>query len=352
MQDLARPGREEHPPTPTPAGAACSTSTARPTASSTDAPGAAPGARRRLDDRQQGPAGHPADAAHGRQGLGLRRDQLPARAARPVPGARDRRQEGDRLDPREHRGVRRQPRLHRDHRRLGGRPPDRAGRADRRTTRRTSPASRTPTPPCRPPSRTTASTTSPASTGLRSAELLRDGFLAPRILQKTLGRRPRASSRRPRRSCGSPTDAPDFFVLHGNHDTLVPVDQARLFVEKLRRGLEADRRVRRAPRRPARLRRLPVDPIAPTSSAPSTATSTGTGTAGGPRDRTQTAGRGEGAVTGMRRGLGNLMVGLVLATAVAACGTDTGEPRRRRPGVVATRRHRARPRRPWDRSPT
>ena len=28
----------------------------------------------------------------------------------------------------------------------------------------------------------------------------------------------------------------------------------------------------------------------------------------------------------MRRGLGNLMVGLVLATAVAACGTDTGEP--------------------------
>ena len=29
-------------------------------------------------------------------------------------------------------------------------------------------------------------------------------------------------------------DAPDFFVLHGVHDTLVPVDQARLFVDRLR----------------------------------------------------------------------------------------------------------------------
>ena len=44
--------------------------------------GAAAGARRRLDARQQGPAGHPADAAPGRQGLGLRGDQLPARPAR------------------------------------------------------------------------------------------------------------------------------------------------------------------------------------------------------------------------------------------------------------------------------
>ena len=29
-------------------------------------------------------------------------------------------------------------------------------------------------------------------------------------------------------------EAPDFFVLHGAHDTLVPVEQARLFVERLR----------------------------------------------------------------------------------------------------------------------
>ena len=38
------------------------------------------------------------------------------------------------------------PVVRRDHRRLGRRPPGRAGRAHRRTTRRTSPASRTPTP--------------------------------------------------------------------------------------------------------------------------------------------------------------------------------------------------------------
>ena len=29
-------------------------------------------------------------------------------------------------------------------------------------------------------------------------------------------------------------DAPDFFVIHGTHDSLVGVDQARQFVEKLR----------------------------------------------------------------------------------------------------------------------
>ena len=65
------------------------------------------------------------------QGLGVRGDQLPARPARPVPGARHRREAGDRLDPRAHRGVRRQPRLHRHHRRLGRRPPRRAGGAHR-----------------------------------------------------------------------------------------------------------------------------------------------------------------------------------------------------------------------------
>ncbi len=84
---------------------------------------AAPGARRRVDDRQEGPAGHPAHAAPGRQGVGLRGDQLPSRPARPVPGPHHRRQAGDRLDPREHLRLRRRPRLHRDHRWIGRRPP-------------------------------------------------------------------------------------------------------------------------------------------------------------------------------------------------------------------------------------
>ena len=70
-------------------------------------------------------------------------------------------------------------------------------------------------------------------TGLRSAELLRDAFLAPRVLQKAW---PEA---REDFEAATPIlrvtpDAPDFFVIHGVHDTLVPVAQARLFVEKLR----------------------------------------------------------------------------------------------------------------------
>ncbi|MCW2795658.1 alpha/beta hydrolase [Nocardioides sp.] len=71
------------------------------------------------------------------------------------------------------------------------------------------------------------------STGLRSAELMRDKFLAPRILQKRWADAPEDFE------AASPLlritpDAPDFFVLHGAHDSLVPVEQARLFVERLR----------------------------------------------------------------------------------------------------------------------
>ena len=74
-------------------------------------------------------------------------------------------------------------------------------------------------------------------TGLRSAELLRDSFLAPRILQKPW---PEA---RADFEAASPLlritpEAPDFFVVHGVHDTLVPVAQARRFVEKLRETSE------------------------------------------------------------------------------------------------------------------
>jgi acetyl esterase/lipase len=72
------------------------------------------------------------------------------------------------------------------------------------------------------------------SSGLRSAELMRDRFLGPRVLGKRWADDPEAFE------AGSPllrvtAEAPDFFVIHGAHDTLVPVDQARLFVEELQR---------------------------------------------------------------------------------------------------------------------
>jgi len=71
------------------------------------------------------------------------------------------------------------------------------------------------------------------STGSRRAIQLRDRFLAPRVMQTSWRRHPE------RFEDASPIlritpDAPDFFVLHGRHDTLVPVDQARQFVAKLR----------------------------------------------------------------------------------------------------------------------
>ena len=72
------------------------------------------------------------------------------------------------------------------------------------------------------------------ATGLRSAELMRDSFLGPRILKKRFRDEPHAFE------AGSPIlriteDAPDFFVMHGAHDTLVSVEQARQFVDRLRK---------------------------------------------------------------------------------------------------------------------
>jgi acetyl esterase/lipase len=71
------------------------------------------------------------------------------------------------------------------------------------------------------------------STGTRASVQLRDRFLGPRILQTSWAEHPEAFE------AASPIlrltpDAPDFFVLHGVGDTLVPVDQARQFVAKLR----------------------------------------------------------------------------------------------------------------------
>jgi acetyl esterase/lipase len=71
------------------------------------------------------------------------------------------------------------------------------------------------------------------ATGLTSAIVMRDRYLAPKIVQRTWDDDPEVFEH------GSPIlritpDAPDFFVLHGDHDSLVAVEQARLFVAALR----------------------------------------------------------------------------------------------------------------------
>jgi acetyl esterase/lipase len=71
------------------------------------------------------------------------------------------------------------------------------------------------------------------ATGTRSAIAMRDRFLGPRVVRKRYADAPEVFE------AASPIlrineDAPDFFVIHGTHDTLVPVAQARHFVEKLR----------------------------------------------------------------------------------------------------------------------
>jgi acetyl esterase/lipase len=71
------------------------------------------------------------------------------------------------------------------------------------------------------------------ATGLRNALLMRDRYLAPTIVQRPWDEHPEVFED------ASPIlriteDAPDFFVLHGTHDSLVAVEQARLFVAALR----------------------------------------------------------------------------------------------------------------------
>jgi acetyl esterase/lipase len=70
-------------------------------------------------------------------------------------------------------------------------------------------------------------------TGSRKAQRMRDGFLGPRVLFKD----PRREIEHFERA--SPllrvnADAPPMFVIHGTHDSLVEVGQAREFVSRLR----------------------------------------------------------------------------------------------------------------------
>ena len=71
------------------------------------------------------------------------------------------------------------------------------------------------------------------STGTKAATRLRDDFLSRWVMKASWQDAPELFED------ASPIlritpDAPDFFVIHGAHDTLVPVDQARQFVARLR----------------------------------------------------------------------------------------------------------------------
>ena len=174
-----------------------------------------------------------------------------------VPRPDRRRQAGDRLGQGAHRRLRRRPRLRRDHRRLGRRPPGRAGGAD---------AGR-PGVPAR----------------LRGRRHVRAGG-GPALRRLRLRRRDRAARARSRCATGSSRrgscrpggprtpsafekaspllrvtpDAPDFFVLHGTHDTLV-VGRAGTAVRRAAaRGLARAASCTPSCRRPARLRRVPA----------------------------------------------------------------------------------------------
>lgn len=69
--------------------------------------------------------------------------------------------------------------------------------------------------------------------GLRSATLMRDRFLGPKVLATTFDADPAAFE------AASPlaritSEAPDFFVLHGSRDSLSDVRQARMLVDRLK----------------------------------------------------------------------------------------------------------------------
>ena len=71
------------------------------------------------------------------------------------------------------------------------------------------------------------------ASGLRSAITMRDRFLAPRVMKQRWDDDPELFENASPLLRITP-HAPDFFVLHGTHDTLVSVEQARLFVARLR----------------------------------------------------------------------------------------------------------------------
>jgi len=72
-----------------------------------------------------------------------------------------------------------------------------------------------------------------ATTGTKPARQMRDRFIAPRILQKDPAT-DLADFERASPLLRVNAEAPPFFVIHGAHDSLVPVTEARSFVRRLR----------------------------------------------------------------------------------------------------------------------
>ncbi|KRC58955.1 MULTISPECIES: alpha/beta hydrolase [unclassified Nocardioides] len=69
--------------------------------------------------------------------------------------------------------------------------------------------------------------------GLRSAALMRDKFIAPRVVKRRFRDEPEVFEQASPLLRVTPDD-PDFFVIHGSRDTLVDPGQARAFVAALR----------------------------------------------------------------------------------------------------------------------
>ena len=177
-----------------------------------------------------------------------------------LPRAPRRRQARDRLDPRARQGVRRRPVLHRDHRRLGRRPPGRAGGPDpqrprvpaRLRGRRHRAAGRgavlrrlRPGRRHRQQGRACGCATASWPSGCSSTDPAR----GPRAVREGV---PAAAgaARTPRPSTSSTASTTPWSTI----------GQARAFVEALREASDHAGRLQRAVRHPARLRRVPLGP--------------------------------------------------------------------------------------------
>ena len=193
--------------------------------------GAAAGARRCVGDRHAPPAGLSAAEPPRRTRVGMRVDRLPRQPPAHLAGPHRRRQARAGLDQGEHRRIRRRPRLRRDHRRLGGRPSLRSGRVDpRRSAVPARVRGRRHLGGCGGRRSTAATTGSPRRAPAAGSS---SGYLQRLVVKKRLREHPQVYLDASPITRVRP-DAPPFFVLHGEDDSLIPVPEGREFVAALR----------------------------------------------------------------------------------------------------------------------